>query len=465
MCGRSAMLGFLMAAAVVAEDAPKALVVAETPDEALVLPEQVTSSSGQFRISGGESLLRGTVALIAENTKADLHGLTDENPSWKLPILVNLLGRGGDPLPPRSVALRLLVIEGAAQLVIDAHVSRGLDHEGFRRSLVAAMLVERAMGQGSSAQDPDKAFAVPPWLTEGLMEAVSWKRNQSDRRLYEALFESGGLYRLENLLETDERGHDRMDGASRAAFRVSSGALVMALLEQPQGKDGFRAFLTEAAGFAGEMPALLRKHFPELNLSENSLAKWWSLQLAIKGAQNLATEVLSIRETEDSLGHALRLNFRTPDGLVQEKELSTWPELAGLPEAERTLAVRMAEDALVRLSYRCFPSYRPLLVEYQAILTDIAKQNTAEVPQRLVVLEETRITMLGRANQARDFMDWFEITRARETSGAFNDYLRLKERLKQQARNRRDPVSRYLDKMDKLFHRPEFEQDRPRPGS
>jgi len=463
MRGRTGILGFLMAAAVMAGDAPKATVVPETPDEALVLPEQVTSSSGQFRISGGDSLLRGTVAVIAENTKADLHGLTAEDPSWKLPILVNLLGRAGDPLPPRSVTLRLLVIEGAAQLVIDAHLSRGLDHERLRRSLLSAMLVERALGE-ASPQDPDTAFVVPPWLVEGLMEAISWKRNQSDRRLYETLFESGGLYRLETLLETNERGHDRMDGASRAAFRVSSGSLVMALLEQPQGKDGFRAFLTEAAGFAGEMPALLRKHFPELNLSENSLAKWWSLQLAIKGARNLATEVLSIRETEDSLARVLRLNFRTPDGLVQEKELGAWPELAALAEAERLLAVRKAEDALVRLSYRCFPSYRPLLVEYQGILTDIAKQDTAEVPQRLVALEETRVTMLGRASQARDFMDWFEITRARETSGAFNDYLRLKERLKLQPRNRRDPVSRYLDKMDKLFHRPEFEEDRQRLG-
>ena len=167
-----------------------------------------------------------------------------------------------------------------------------------------------------------------------------------------------------------------MDGATRAAFRVSSGALVMALLEQPQGKEGFRAFLTDVAAYEGEMPGLLRKHFPELNLSETSLAKWWALQLANKGGLNLLTDILTIQQTETALAEALRLNFRTEEGIVQPKELAAWPELAALKEPERIAAVRLAQDALVRLSYRCFPSYRPLLAEYQLVLGAIVeKQN------------------------------------------------------------------------------------------
>lgn len=227
----------------------------------------------------------------------------------------------------------------------------------------------------------------------------------------------------------------------------------MALLEQPQGKEGFRAFLSEVAAYEGEMPGLLRKHFPELNLSETSLAKWWALQLAAKGGLNPLTDIFTIQQTETMLGEVLWLNFRSPEGIIQQKDLTAWPEVAALNEQERIAAVRQAQDALVRLSFRCFPSYRPLLAEYQLVLDSIAKSKTKDVAKRLADLDGTRETMISRAARARDYLDWFEITRARETSGAFDDYQRLKERLKENPHQRKDALSAYLDRMDLIFYR------------
>jgi hypothetical protein len=68
-------------------------------------------------------------------------------------------------------------------------------------------------------------------------------------------------------------------------------------------------------------------------------------------------------------------------------------------------------------------------------------------------LDETRATMVARSARARDYLDWFEITRARETSGMFEDYLRLKERLAAKPHNRTDPLSAYLDRLDRIFKR------------
>jgi hypothetical protein len=318
--------------------------------------------------------------------------------------------------------------------------------------VTAALLYERAL-RPEAGGDPDQPLSVPPWLSDGLREATAWRLNQSDRRLYEALFKRGGLFKLDDLFAVGEDAFEEMDGATRAAFRVSSGALVMALLEQPQGREGFRAFLSEVAAYQGEMPGLLRKHFPELNLSETSLAKWWALQLAAKGGLNLLTDILTIQQTETALAGALQLNFRTQEGIVQQKELAAWPELAAVEEPERIAAVRKAQDALVRLSYRCFPSYRPLLLDYQLVLDLIAKNKTGDVAARLATLDETRATMVARAARARDYLDWFEITRARETSGVFDDYQRLKERLKASPHQRKDGLSAYLDRMDRIFHR------------
>ena len=227
----------------------------------------------------------------------------------------------------------------------------------------------------------------------------------------------------------------------------------MALLQQPQGKGAFRNFLDEVASFQGEMPALLRTHFPELNLSETSLSKWWQLQLAVIGAQNLATDILTVAKTDEALNEALRLNFRDAEGIIQQKELAAWPELAALTEAERFNSVHLAQDALVRLSYRSFPSFRPILSEYQILISNIAKNKTKDVASTLTALGERRGTMVAKALQARDYLDWFEITRARETSGAFDDYMRLKEQLKANPHHREDKLSKYLDRMNGIFSR------------
>ena len=61
--------------------------------------------------------------------------------------------------------------------------------------------------------------------------------------------------------------------------------------------------------------------------------------------------------------------------------------------------------------------------------------------------------MKARATRARDYLDWFEISNARETSGVFDDYLLLKRRLESNPRDRKDGVSSYLDRMDAVFHR------------
>ncbi|MBC8125526.1 MAG: hypothetical protein H8M99_00050 [Gloeobacteraceae cyanobacterium ES-bin-144] len=451
----------LFAAAGLAEEIPRAIKVAEpptpsTPAEA----DRVFSDSKQFRISGGGSLERGNSALLSEEAKKELMTLTGERDEWKIPISIRLHGKKGDPLPTRTVSLSLLVIEGVSELKFDYHLSRGIEPERFKRAITTALLYERNL-RDSAKGNPERELNVPPWLADGLREANAWRLNQSDRRLYEALFKQGGLFKNDQLFAVTDAGYEEMDAATRAAFRVSSGALAMALLEQPQGKEGFRSFLTELAAYEGEMPVLLRKHFPELNLSETSLAKWWALQLASKGAVNLLTDVQSIQDTEAALAEALRLDFHTPEGIIQQKDLSAWPELAALKEPDRMAAVHLAQDALVRLSYRCFPSYRPLLFDYQQILDALAKNKTKDIAARLALVDESRVTMLAKAVRARDYLDWFEITRARETSGAFDDYLRLKERLKSNPHQRKDDWSKYLDQMDAIFYRKQ--NDKPAP--
>jgi len=472
------LLGFVLVATALAKPPPRAVPVpvpapVQLPESAPVAPaaaaipaplaERATSRTGQFRVSGSDGLLRGTVAMMAEDTKDELLLLTGEKDQWKVPVSIFLHGQQGDPLPPRSVAMKLLFSEAGYDLRLDVHLSRGIELDQFKHTTTAALLYERAL-RGRPPGQPETALMVPPWLVEGLREAAAWRMNRSDRRPYEALFKRGGLFKLDELFVTNENQYEDLGGAMRVAFRVSSGALVMALLKQPQGREGFLSFLTELAAFQGEMPTLLRRHFPDLNLSETSLAKWCELQLAEMTTPTL-TEILTIAETEAMLDDALHLNFPSTEGASQRKPLSAWPELETLKTPERVEAVKLAQDSLVRLSYRCFPSYRPVLAEYQIALGAIARNQIKKTAAQLAHLQETRDTMRAKASRARDYLDWFEITRARETSGVFEDYVRLKERLQAQPHTREDTLSNYLDQMNKIFARKTAESPSdPMPG-
>ncbi len=463
MIARLFLAGCLATTAAVAEDAVPQVVEPPAPFQ-LDGTERVISSTRQFTVNGGEAADRGAAVMLAEDTKAELLSLT-EDPTrtsdaakgpqgdwWKVPISITLHGKQGDPMPRRTIATRILIRDTGHEVHLDVHLSRGIEQERFKHAVTGALIYARSLRE-RSAKAGETPYSVPPWLIDGLREATAWQEKRSDRRLYEALFRSGGLFKLDDLFSLDDRHFDEMDGAMRAAFHVSSGALVMALLEQPQGKAGFRAFLADVAAFQGEMPALLRKHFPELNLSENSLAKWWQLQLANIGGQGLSTDIFTVARTEKVLDEALRLDFRDAEGIIRQKEIAAWPELAALPEAERGSAVRLAQESLVRLSYRCFPSYRPILAEYQIVLINLGKNQTEKVAETLVSLGERRTVMTAKITRARDYLDWFEITSARETSGAFDDYMRLKAGLKANPHRRNDELSKYLDRMDAIFSR------------
>jgi len=448
-------LGVLTTSLARAEEAPQAIRIAEpTLQSKAPQLQHVISRSKQFRIHGGDSHTRAHAAFLAEEAKEELLVLTEEDDEWagKIPITLTLFGKQGDPMPYRSFSTQLTYSEAGYDLRLNVHLSRGLEIERFKYFTTSCLIYERAL-RSTPPPSPDQPLNVPPWLVDGLREASDWRLDRSDRKLYAALFKHGGLFKIDELFTVSANDFEEMDAAMRAAFRVTAGSLVMALIEQPQGKEGFRTFLSEVASFEGEMPALLRKHFSELNLSETSLAKWLELQLANKGGLNPLTEVLSIGQTETMLSEALKLHFRTPEGIADVKELGAWPELATLKEPERFAIVKPAKDAITRLSYRCFPSYRPILAEYQLILTAISAQETTDLAARLSTIQESRTTMLAKATRARDYLVWFEITRAQQTSGAFDDYMRLQDRIKADPKLRSDNLSKYLDRMDAIFCR------------
>ncbi|WP_367872188.1 hypothetical protein [Luteolibacter sp. Populi] len=432
--------------------------------------ERAISLSGMFRVYGGDAKQRGSVVLLLEQTKNAFEGLlreTELKPDedkkedtfrvgpknqlepFKIPVDVVL---SAEPLS-RNVIYQVIVTPNAYFLRIRIHLARGIDHELLERAALNMLLYERALRNMKPEEDDENPIpVVRPWLVEGLVEAERWRTNRADRRIYEGVFRQGGGFTPDEIFELPDSNFRRLDGASKLSFRALSGALVMALLEQPDGRGAFRSFCGEAALFSGEMPVLLRKHFPQLNLSANSLAKWWALKLA-QIIQPPLTEVISVPNTELALDDALQFHIRDANDNPMTRGLDGWQELAALKEPERVEATRHADEALIRLSYRCFPSYRALLSEYQGVLRDlVAGKSGAKIAKQLEELAAQRKIRVERSRRAEDYLNFIEISQARELSGEFDDYVRLKEELELRPRpQRHDRVTGTLDVMNKAY--------------
>ncbi|MEK7949409.1 hypothetical protein [Luteolibacter soli] len=492
MFARAVSLCLLSCAALRGQEAPPAAVPVEepavpvepTPAEPVpVAPggnvprpkpvEEAISRSGMFRVRGGDALRRSSVALHLEQVREQFLDLVRDRTvpegtdgkrgafkeatakatdKFKVPVNVEIVDLAKDAPPPaRPVEFGLVNAENHLSLSIRIYSDPGIDNDQLERAALTVILYERSLRtlKEGELEDP---LVIRPWLVEGLVEARKWSEGSADRRLYEGVFRKGGGFTMDELFELSERSFLQLDSASRLSFRALSGALVMALLEQPQGKEAFRNFCSEAARFSGEMPVLMRKHFPDLNLSEKSLAKWWALTLA-KLVQPTLTEVLPVLETERELTAALQFHTRDADGNAVDRGIEAWKEIAALKDTERGEEVRPAEDSLVRLSYRCFPSYRPIIQEYQQILRDIVTgKKEDKIEARLAELSEQRVVRSERATRARDYLDFFEISRARDLSGEFDDYMRLKKELELRPRAKRtDRLTEVLDTMQKAY--------------
>jgi hypothetical protein len=224
------------------------------------------------------------------------------------------------------------------------------------------------------------------------------------------------------------------------------------LLRQPGGKSAMLAYLTDFATFKGEYENLLRQHFAGMNKSSSSLGKWVNLEL-LELATARVTQVHSILETESRLDSILKLYYRDADGAAVSVGIDAYQAILELGQKDRLEAVAAARAELERLSYRCFPTYRPMLAEYELILREFARGSANNIDTRLARLMDVRMRMQAAAIRSRDYLDWYYITQSRDLTGDFGKYRALNEALKQEQLRHRtnDAVSNYLDEIQRIY--------------
>jgi hypothetical protein len=390
----------------------------------------------------------------ADDLIADLDRLVGEVPGKPYPIYLELFpfekGKSS------QISVEFLKLEGGApyRLQIYLRLGRGnsFEQKQFERVILQMLVMERSLRslpEGKSAERVE----VRPWLLDGLAEAIQWQNGKGDRRMYSSLMESGGWIEVEDLV--DRAAIAGLDVLSRELFRASSGALVMALLAQKQGAKSLVEFLAKVAVFEGEQMILLRTHFPQANLGPKGLERWWMLQVAALSEKKLS-EAMTIPETDERLSRILELHLKNENEEAFRVSLESWRQVAGLvSKEERIESIRPANDLLAHLSFRCFPTFRPVIAGYLKILSDIADGKTDEVEEMIENLKEFRLAEAERHRKLVDLMDWYHLSSVQNESGEFEDYLKMQRNLRKGNEFGKDPLHQYLDKVQKVFHKSE----------
>lgn len=412
---------------------------------------ETSSSEGRVTITGADSQLRVAMVQDADDLIADFQEVAGKLPGKALPVYLQL-HRGAAEQNSRLKQSFFKVPEGELKyrLQVDLWLGLGnsIDREELERVLLKMLVIERTLRSLPPEAEVEKV-TVRPWLIDGLLEAMAWQKGRGDRRMYASLMESGGWVEVGQLV--DQTSLAGLDVLSRELFRASSGALVMALLSQTQGQESMRRFLGKIAVFEGEQLSLVRTHFPQVNLGQEGLERWWMLQVAAMSEKKL-TEAMTIPETEARLEKILELHLKDERGEINRVGLDSWRMLAEVeaPE-ERRKAVQPSSDLLAHLSFRCFPTYRPVIRGYLDLLADLAEGETEEIDAVRTNLRTYRDAEMRRHAQLVDLLDWHHLANEKEESGEFEDYLRVRENLRKSSGQRQDPINQYLDQAQKIF--------------
>lgn len=269
-------------------------------------PTSSTSTSGQFIVHGDDLALRSAFSSKCEDIATELRKLLRDTTPWGIPVVV-LLNSGESALKAdKAVVTTISQIEhGGFHLQVTIHLRPDLRQSDARREIVRALLAERILRDQKQIK-AQRSLLLPDWLFTGILEALEFRSRTRPSTLFAAIFKSGRIYGIEEIIEASPVA---MDALSRTIYQTSCCALVLALLDQPDGGLRMAKFLTALAADPRTERELLNQHFPAIAGSPSSLNKWWSLQLAALAAPTLS-EPLSIADTLEQLDHALTFRYR-----------------------------------------------------------------------------------------------------------------------------------------------------------
>lgn len=416
---------------------------------AVDLRHRSVSSSGQFVIYCDDRDLRGRLVGFVEANKSELLQMLRENDDWKFPIVVALEPESAEQAAAPPIVTTLVSTIAGPKIDMAVRIGDDPTRLFLQRHIVHALVLEMAYRERPPTRGGERYAEPPWWVVEGLVQGIRSNNGIRDPDVFRSIVNTEKLPSLEKLLTQPPV---RIDTAAGAVDRACALALVEALLRLPSGAANLGRFIRAWPEGNGDAVTLLAKHFPTLGDSPQSLAKWWTLQLAALGKSE-QWHGLSAAESDAQLTSLLTLEISVGKPPRPERfALRDFEKYVKLPGARA--ALRIAQVKTVTLSTTAHAIFRPILAEYEEICGLLSGRKTKGVAERIDAVERQRRSMLQRFNQITDYVNWYEATQTPGTTGQFETYLRAVESLtpKPQPAIRPDPrIAEYLDSLEQEF--------------
>jgi len=399
------------------------------------------TDSGQFTIYCADAALRRQVASFAAQTRGEVLALLGESDTWKRPIVVTLLL--DSPIARSRSPVMLSVVESPVGLKyeITAHLGTEPTDINLQKHIIRAVLLEYMYRRGTL---PESTYAEPPWwLVEGAVEVMRRRESGVEPSFFRTLIETNKLPPITSFLEQKP---DELGPTALAVDRSLAMCLVQLLVEQPGGRDRLASLVRAWPESRGDSLAALGREYPALAGGAPALQKWWTLNLARFAAGDRVL-ALGSAETTRRVAAVLELELTQKDGTQQRFPVADFPLYLKLPGARAALASR--QIALVDLSIRANVLLRPVLVEYQECLGLLARGKTRGLAKRLEKAAALHELVIKRTSDIADYLNWFEATQMTTRSKAFDSYLLTADEFAEQEKIHTDPISRYLDALER----------------
>ncbi len=410
---------------------------------ALKVSDRSISTSKQFIIYSEDKKLRAEVAIKAEDYKEFLLRTIQGNDEWKWTVILNI---GVQPPavrnPPPSKIGIYEADGGSLKVQVDVYDPKYVKQSGFNVDLLNAILLEMAYRKSNIRAG--RGFELPPaWFTYGLLEKIRARDEGLRASLYAGLLSSGKPPAMKDFFRTRP---EQLDSTSRAIFGAQAVAMLEAVLDLPDGREALRTYLANPHRYPGDIRDLLEA-IPSLQNDPNILERKWVLAMAKASAGN-RVNLLTYNETRKELDRILDVK-----ALPDPKH----PEVAAMsgPYALETIArsqsgkfiLTQTSDALLRLSLRAHPVYKPLVDEYYRIVNELIARPKRRVDKRVALAEETRAALASRISDVKDYMDWVEATQLQVEDESLAEALKDIDEIEQTPR-RNDRISLYLDAIE-----------------
>jgi len=432
------------------------------------------SSSKQFVVYADGLPIRGEFCVFSEGVKSELLGLLGagaDDSAWTSPVVIRVETGDGNGTVPRGRSISTVIRPydfGGWLLQLDVFLGADFSREELEEEIVRLLLAERILADARmDVVTKRQTRILPDWLHYGIVGVIRYRRTGRPSDTFQAIWKAGVPLNIDEVLDGDYRS---MDALSKKMFEASSTGLVYALHRQRQGRLAMRTMVGNLGRLDIDQREIVGRHYPNLAKSRDSIDKWWTLEMAAL-AEGSAFEMLDAQQTETRLKETLDIHYREAEDVKStlfrpHSEALKKPVLPSGPRERITITLRQLEqikkhperelilvrktEELLSLSLRAFPLYQPVIQGYVDLIAKASQgKGERDLEQRLLDLESRRNEILLIVSRADHLLDFYEATETTHLSSDFEDYLQVMESFQQPAPPRPDPISRYLDRMER----------------